>query len=66
MHFCIKDKFNVDENFYLKIRHKNTHKVGFNGRSAGYLVLYNKDNNRNILSDEIVDFDTYEEFRIYC
>lgn len=41
------------------------YKVGFNGRSSGYLVLYNKDNNRNILPDEIVDFDTYEEFKEY-
>jgi hypothetical protein len=40
--------------------------VGFNGRSAGYLVLYNKDNNRNILPDIIVDFDDYEDFKDYC
>ena len=40
--------------------------VGFNGRSGGYLVLYNKDNNRNILPDIIVDFDDYEDFKDYC
>jgi hypothetical protein len=40
--------------------------VGFNGRSGGYLVLYNKDNNRNILPDIIIDFDDYENFKDYC
>lgn len=39
------------------------YKVGFNGRSGGYLVLYNKSNNRNVLPDEIIDFDNYEDFK---
>ena len=39
--------------------------VGFNGRSGGYLVLYNKNNNVNILPDYITDYD-YEEFKDYC
>lgn len=39
--------------------------VGFNGRSGGYLVLTNKENNKHVLPDEIVDYD-YEEFKDYC
>ena len=37
--------------------------VGFNGRSGGYLVLYSKHNNRNVLPDEIIDYDNYEDFK---
>lgn len=43
--------------------------LGFNGRSNGYLVIYNHDrqngtiNFRNILPDDLVGFDTYEEFK---
>ena len=47
--------------------------LGFNGRSSGYLVIYNKEydketdgvriNFRNILPDDLVGFDTYEEFK---
>ena len=36
--------------------------VGFNGRSGGYLVLYNKDNNNNVI-DAVSRYDTYEEFK---
>jgi hypothetical protein len=39
--------------------------VGFNGRSGGYLVLYSKHHNRNILPDYILDSDTYEDFKEY-
>lgn len=39
--------------------------VGFNGRSDGYLVLYRKDNCRNVLPDYIAD-NTYEEYKEYC
>ena len=42
------------------------YRVGFNGRSGGYLVLYNKDNNRSILSDEIDECEDYEEYKRYC
>ena len=41
------------------------YKVGFNGRSGGYLVLYSKHHNRNILPDYILDSDNYEEFKEY-
>lgn len=40
--------------------------VGFNGRSGGYLVLYNKDNSRHVLPDIIVDYDDYEAFKEIC
>lgn len=40
--------------------------VGFNGRSGGYLVLYNKDNYRSVLPDFVEDCDTYEEYKAYC
>ena len=39
------------------------YEVGFNGRSSGYLVLCNKNNNRIILPDEIIDYDNYEDFK---
>lgn len=45
--------------------HKD-YSVGFNGRSGGYLVLYNKDNNRSILPDEIAECVDYEEYKRYC
>lgn len=39
--------------------------VGFNGRSGGYLVLYNKKGNGHVLPDIIVDND-YEDFKLEC
>ena len=42
------------------------YKVGFNGRSDGYLVLYNQDNWRSVLPEAVTDFETYEEFKNYC
>lgn len=38
------------------------YRVGFNGRSGGYLVLYNKDNFQSVLP-EILDYDSYEDFK---
>ena len=42
--------------------------VGFNGRGDGYLVLYNREPNgnvnfRNILPEDLIGFDTYEDFK---
>ena len=42
--------------------------LGFNGRSDGYLVMYNKENDgrvnfRDILPDWLVGYDTYEEWK---
>lgn len=42
------------------------YRVGFNGRSGGYLVLYNKDNNGSIVPTEIDGYDNYEEFKEEC
>jgi len=45
--------------------------LGFNGRSGGYLVIYNHNarehtvNFRNILPDWLTGFDTYEEWKEY-
>ena len=41
------------------------YKVGFNGRSGGYLVLYNEHDNGNILPDYLCGFDSYEEFKYH-
>lgn len=41
-------------------------KVGFNGRSGGYLVMYNSDNNRSILPEDIDECVDYEEYKRYC
>lgn len=46
-----------DEKYYPNYR------VGFNGRSNGYLVLYNADNNRSILPDCVANYDSYEDFK---
>lgn len=37
--------------------------VGFNGRSAGYMVLYNKENNHSVIPNDLLGYDTYEEFK---
>lgn len=38
------------------------YRAGFNGRSGGYLVLYNKDNCRTVLPD-CLDYECYEDFK---
>ena len=42
------------------------YKVGFNGRSGGYLVLYNDHNNCSALPDEIDECEDYEEYKRWC
>lgn len=42
------------------------YKVGFNGRSGGYLVLYSADNRRCILPEDVDECETYEEYKRYC
>jgi hypothetical protein len=39
------------------------YKVFFNGRSGGYLVLCNADNNCSILPECVADYDTYTDFK---
>lgn len=41
-------------------------KVGFNGRSGGYLVLYNESDYNHILPDYITESEDYEEYKRYC
>ena len=41
----------------------NGYKVGFNGRSCGYLVLYNDNNNNSVLDYYVDTNDTYEDFK---
>jgi hypothetical protein len=53
----IEDEIRAFEEKYI------WYKVGFNGRSSGYLVLYNKDNNCSVLPDCVLDYDSYEEFK---
>ena len=42
------------------------YKVGFNGRSGGYLVLYNADDNKTVLIDEVEYNDDYEGYKEMC
>ena len=46
-----------DEKYYPNYR------VGFNGRSSGYLVLYSEYHNNSILPECVTDYDTYEDFK---
>ena len=40
--------------------------VGFNGRSGGYLVLYNDKGNGTVLPDEVAYNDDYEGYKEMC
>lgn len=40
--------------------------VGFNGRSGGYLVLYNANDNKTVLIDEVDCNDDYEGYKEMC
>ena len=42
------------------------YKVGFNGRSGGYLVLYAADRNDTVLSADVDECESYEEYKRYC
>ena len=43
------------------------YKVGFNGRSGGYLVLHNAENTYGcVLSDDIDECEDYEEYKRFC
>ncbi len=48
-----------------EVEHRG-YKVGFNGRSGGYLVLYNADNNRTVLPDEVDYNNDYEGYKEMC
>lgn len=65
------DFLNKDEYFEIRYTIREweenhpSYKVYFNGRSGGYLVLYNENNNCHVLPDLILDYD-YEDFKYYC
>jgi hypothetical protein len=40
--------------------------VHFNGRSGGYLVLCNNDDNSHVLPEEITESEDYDEYKRYC
>ena len=42
------------------------YRVGFNGRSGGYLVLYPAQRCTCVLSDDVDESETYEEYKRYC
>lgn len=42
------------------------YEVHFNGRSGGYLVLHNENNNKTVLPDCVAGYDTYEDFKADC
>ena len=48
-----------------EVEHRG-YKVGFNGRSGGYLVLYNADDNKTVLIDEVEYNDDYEGYKEMC
>ena len=47
----------VLEDFALE----NEFEIAFNGRSDGYLVAYNKNNNSNVIDEDLIDFESYDE-----
>lgn len=42
------------------------YKVGFNGRSGGYLVLYSDSSNCCVLPEDVDECESYEEYKRYC
>lgn len=44
-------------------RKNPAYRAGFNGRSGGYLVLYNADSNSSVLPEIVTDYDSYEDFK---
>lgn len=47
-------------------REHSDYEVYFNGRSGGYLVLKEKGYNYHVLPIEVLNCDTYEEYKNYC
>lgn len=59
-----EDYFTVNEMIRdWELEHEG-YAVGFNGKSGGWLVLYNKGNYLNVLPDELTG--DYEYFKEYC
>lgn len=51
----------INQAIYTWEREHQGYKVGFNGRSGGYLVLYNENDNRDICREFFDYYDDYEE-----
>lgn len=65
----VLEMLEIDEYMTLKFdiedweeEHKG-YSAGFNGQSGGYLVLYNDNNNTNVLDIYITNSDDYEDFK---
>ena len=43
--------------------HYPLYRAGFNGRSNGYLVLYDSDNNCSVLPNCVSEYENYEDFK---
>lgn len=63
-------KFLEAEQYYtvnqlIKIWEKENpnYRVGFNGRSGGYLVLYNNNDNRSIVPEALEGYSNYEDWK---
>lgn len=56
----------IDDEIRFFCQDNPGYRVGFNGRSGGYLVLYNSDNYRTVLPDCVDQYDTYEDFKADC
>lgn len=52
-----------DEIMAFNEEHYPNYRVGFNGRSNGYLVLYNSDNNMSVLPPCVTTYENYEDFK---
>lgn len=59
------DYFNINMTIHDWEENHPGYKVGFNGRSGGYLVLYNSENNRHCFDEQFTpcDYDDYESFK---
>ena len=53
----------ADELIAFDEEHYPNYRVGFNGRSNGYLVLYNSENNRSVLPECVAYYGSYEDFK---
>lgn len=60
------DYFDVNSMLEDWEREHSGYRLGFNGRSGGYIVMYNDDNNCSILPVSITYCNDYEEYKTYC
>lgn len=71
--WCVAYDFLLKDNYFeinsmiedFEIEHEG-YSLGFNGRSGGYIVLYNDNNMNNILPKSIIDSKDYDDFKNYC